>query len=398
MRTALLAASKLNHDGQLRAFMPFAGRSVIGWQTDLAHALGCERIICRCDSPGPEILALQHTVEANGGEFHAVRSNAQIVSLLRTDDELLILLDGLMFDRDLAEDVLLDNDRWPKTVLTWDSASPGAEEVAPDFERIDADRIWAGLIALRADAVHKLAELPTDGDANSLLLRLALQSGVRCTKLPASSLADNRVWLARSAEDLANRQRAAISSNIPPPDWSGPLRTVATFAAARVQDAGVAHGVTVCGAVGLALTMAGAALAWWGMGTTGLPVAAAGAFLGAIAIALHSLRNRLFGVEPDRDRSTVFEMLLDIIALAAVVGALSPEWSSIERAAIPIFAFGLTRIAAGDARLGLGAFWRDRSLHLVLFGFAAFAGALLEVVALLGLVVLGLKLLRLRPN
>lgn len=376
--------------------MPFAGRSVIGWQIDLAQALGCERIICRCDIAGPEILALQQEVEAGGGEFHAVRSNAQVVSLLRTDDELLILLDGLMFDRELARDVLMDSDHWPKAVLTWDSANDFSEETAPDFERIDADRIWAGLIAIRANAVHSLADLPADADANSLLLRIALQSGVQCKSLPPSSLTANQVWLASSTRELADRQRAVISSNVPPLVWSGPLRALATLIAARIQDAGIAHGVALTGAVGFLLVAAGATLAWSGLGITGLSMTALGAFLGAIAIALYSLRKRLFAGGDRRDRSATFEALADLIALGAVVGALEPEWSSWERAVIPIFAFGLIRIAASDTRSGLEAFWRDRPLHLALFAVAAGLGVLLESAAALGLVALALKLLRLR--
>lgn len=238
LRTALLAAIKRNESGELRSLMPLAGRSVLGWQTDVARQLECERVICLCEVPGPEILELQQETEALGGEFHAVRGNAQLTALLRADDELLIMLDGLVVDRNLATDLIGSDGRWSNGVFTCEPDGEHSAALSDHFERIDAERVWAGLIVMRADIAQRLAELPSDGDAISLLLRIALQSGVKGIDVPEAAFDDGSILLATSQAEMAERQRVLIERSALPLHWVGPASALSIVAGRQLQHAG----------------------------------------------------------------------------------------------------------------------------------------------------------------
>ncbi len=398
MRTALLAAIKRTESGELRALLPLAGRSVLGWQSDLARRLGCERVICLCEAPTPEILALQQETEARGGEFHAVRGNAQFVALLRADDELLVMLDGLVVDRDLADELITPDDRWTKAVFTCKPDDEHGASLPDDLERIDAERIWTGLLVMRADTAQKLAELPADGDAISLLLRIALQSGVKGIDVPQSALRDGDILLGSSPQELAGRQRALIETSSMPRIWSGPARALAIVAGRQMEHAGVRHGVELSGALGVVLMVAGAVLSWMGFGVGGLALTAFGVFAGSIANFLFYLRLWLFQRPAHTLPIAILQMLIEVIPVIAVIGALAPTLDRIELAALPILVFGLVKIASSEGDQNAKAFWADRTLQIAALALAASLGLLVEALIVIGLFALGHKLLRLRAN
>ncbi|WP_206678135.1 hypothetical protein, partial [Salmonella enterica] len=83
-----------------------------------------------------------------------------------------------------------------------------APAVAEEFERIDADRAWAGILRTRGDRVARLAEMPPASDAASALLRIALQGGDPVVMLPADTIAGGR-WRRRvdAVPDAAAERR-----------------------------------------------------------------------------------------------------------------------------------------------------------------------------------------------
>ena len=170
LRTALLSAVERSEDGTPRAFLELGGRTILVWQADLAISLGCERIVCLAQGPTPELLELQQELEEKGLSFQLIRGSLQLVSLLSADQDILVLADGLVFDRELAHAAIGD-----KRGI---AALPAEEGIAAGFERIDANRAWAGLLVARANIVERLADMPPDVDTISLILRLALQAGV----------------------------------------------------------------------------------------------------------------------------------------------------------------------------------------------------------------------------
>ena len=98
MRIGLIAALRHSEDGLLRAGLPLAGRSVIAWQAALLRGLGVERVLCLAETPGGTVLDLQHRLEGEGVQFHALRGPAAIPALVRAEDDLVIIADGLVPD------------------------------------------------------------------------------------------------------------------------------------------------------------------------------------------------------------------------------------------------------------------------------------------------------------
>jgi len=106
MRTGLIAAVTRTATGELRAELPVAGRSVLAWQVALMRDLGVERILCLCEDVRGEVLRLQHDVEAGGGAFHALKGFAALPALVRAEDDLIILRDGLVPDPLMARSLV----------------------------------------------------------------------------------------------------------------------------------------------------------------------------------------------------------------------------------------------------------------------------------------------------
>lgn len=374
--------------------LPLAGRSVLAWQVDLAHQLGCERIICLCEATQQEILDLQRATEATGGEFHAVRGNLQLVTLLRAGDELVMIADGLIVDNEIALEAVQPATRLKKMILSLSSDSKHAREHPEDFERIDATRNWAGVAVMDAVQVQRLAELPPDGAAFSLLLRLALQSGIPCQHLSLGRDNEMGLVLASSPEALAKRQYALIERSGEPAVWTGPGIALASELARTLSPRGLEHGfVLSLGAMGV-LLLGGLAMSAFGFGAVGLALIAGGAFASRLATAWANLRTGLFDAPDRRGLSQVFSILVDGIAAGSLVMVLAPAPTQFEVMALPLFTLGLFRIASVDAVESLRAFWSDRSMQMLVFAIAAALGVLIPALIVSGLGAMCSKLLR----
>ncbi|WP_298466641.1 hypothetical protein [uncultured Erythrobacter sp.] len=399
MRTALLAALKRTESGEIRALMPLAGRSALGWQMDLVRDLGCERIICLCDIPGPEILGLQQECEARGNEFHAVRGIPQLLALLRAEDELVVLMDGLVIDRATSAELFPSIEKLPKTVFSREpNESVPRESISEDFERIDAERRWAGMLVMRADRAQQLGDMPSDSDAVSLLLRIALQSGSSAVTIPEPAFEDGRLFLAESAEAVEQKHRQIITASAPPLVWNGPAGALAVLVGRQLELAGVKSAVVLSAALSALFFLTGILLSWNGYGVAGLALSALGAFSGACASALLELRSRLFGHDRKVGAILTIKTATIVGAIAATLGALSPAVGQTELIVLPVFAFGLIVLASADGSPQVRAFWSDHATQLTLLaGFAAL-GYPEDTLATLGLVALAHKLLRLRRN
>ena len=243
MRTALIAALKRTDSGALRAGLPLAGRSVLARQVDLLRALGCDKILCLCKNADGEVLRAQQAVEAAGGTFQALRGFLHLPALVRAEDELVILADGLLPDPALTQRMFADTPASsPRFVAGLPSGSPLVARYPDDFERIDAARHWAGLLVMRGAPVQHLAEFPPDADAISLLLRLALQAGTPCRELPGGNPAPESWLLANDETALAAQEQALIIRAAGQADWRRPSAALAGLAARAPAPAGLANG------------------------------------------------------------------------------------------------------------------------------------------------------------
>lgn len=391
MRTALIAALRQTGNGALRAGLSLAGRSVLARQVDLLRAAGCERILCLCEQIDGEMLGLQRDVEAGGGTFQALRGFLHLPALVRADDELVILADGLLPDPAIVAALFAQGPLPPRFVAVLPASSPLVAGYPEDFERIDAERHWAGLLAMRGAPVQHLADFPPDADAISLLLRLALQAGTPCRDLPGADPAPAGWLLASEEAALAAQEQALILRAAGVPDWRRPSETLAGLAARALAPGGLARGPVIAIAAAAGLQIGGMAAAIAGYAASGLGLASAGAFAAALATRLGAMRRELLGAGSGVQNAGRIGLATDILAAATLLFALSPAGSVLPLAMLGPVLIGLARLTAPSAPAAPLA---DRPLLLGLIALSAAAGLLPQATALLSLVLLGGLLLR----
>ncbi|MBV7260230.1 hypothetical protein [Erythrobacter crassostreae] len=386
LNTALLSARKRTATGDLRALIPLVGEPVIAWQISLAMQLGCTRIVVLCDAPSPEILELQHTVEDKGGEFHAIRTSLQLLTLLKPDEVLLMLLDGLVVDPQLAEIAVKDGETLRSSVFTLEAGSALTERYPAEFERIDATRCWAGLTTMRASHAQKLADLPPDGDTISLLLRIALQSRTETNPILLDEHEPIQWLLAADTEAVVERQETILDLAVPKSEWSGPTLAIASKLVRLSAGTGIANGPAICVITAVILAILSVGLVSYGNASIGLGVAALGAAVGSFGEISRDTKVTLFGAADHLNIFGYFNAVRDVFAIASLAFALTVQ--PVVLAALPIFVVGLLWLAAGNSTLRVAPFWNDRALHLAALAICTVYDVLSEGLVLLGLLAL----------
>jgi hypothetical protein len=390
MRTALIAALRRTGTGTLRAGLPLAGRSVLARQVDLLRSLGCERILCLCESPDAEILKVQQAVEASGGTFQALRGFLHLPALVRAEEELVILADGLLPDPAVTARLFAEAAP-PRLVACLPSDSPLVAAHPDDFERIDAARHWGGVLVMRGAPVQHLADFPPDADAISLLLRLALQAGTPCRDLPAEVSASGTWLLASEESALAAQEQALISRASGLADWRRPSTALAGWAARALAPRGLARGPAFAALAAVGLHLGALAAPSWGYAAAGLALAAAGAMSAALTQALGAMRRELLGEGAPPAALGRLDIAVDVVAAAVLLLALSPAGTIAPLAALGPVLIGLARLTPPAAPLAVLA---DRVMLPGGLALAALFGVLPHAAALLALLLLGGLLLR----
>src|SRR5690606_24836361 len=122
-----------------------------------ALACGCEVVLALGDTRSRDGALLVQAAHARGAVVRPLGDAHDLLGLLNTTDELLVLAAGVVPES-------------PHAVKTL-SAAPGllvlpAETAIPaGFERIDRDLAWAGAATIPGSLVERLRELPPDSDA-----------------------------------------------------------------------------------------------------------------------------------------------------------------------------------------------------------------------------------------
>lgn len=394
MRTGLISAIARTAAHGLRAELPLAGRTVLAWQVAVMRDLGAERIVCLCESVSGEVLRLQHQVEASGAAFHSLKGFVAIPALVRGDDELIILRDGLVPDPALVRALLEADPVLHKQIICLSADHPLAAAYPEDFERIDAARHWAGVLVMRGAPAQQLDDFSADADAVSVLLRLALQSGTPCRMAGPGVLEPGTWLLASSARAVTLHEQALIAQAAPEADWRAPAQTLAAVVVRRLAPRGLEQGPLIGAAAALVLLFAGLVTAANGAAAVGLAIAAIGAFAAQISIYYAALRGKIFRRKALGPGYAMLDKLVDGTAALTAWFALAPwpDWQPL--AVCGPLAIGLARLAARERRTGLTKIAADRGSHLLVLALAASFGVLPETVALMVLAVLAALLLR----
>lgn len=394
MRIALISAQRRTENGELRAELMLAGRSILAWQAELMCALGAERVICLCHAVEGEVLRLQHMVEAAGAAFHALIGFTALPALVRAEDDLIILSDGLLPDPPLTQNIVTTEAGWRRNVVCLPAGHAMVASAPDDFERIDAAHNWAGLLVMRGAPVQRLSDFAEDADAVSVLLRLALQAGTPLRELGAAELEAGGWLLANSGATLEKHERDLISRAAAARDFRAPLIALAGWIVETFAPRGLQKGTSVTGGLALALALSAVMVAALGAPVISLAFAVAAMFSGALTLAYAGIARRLHRQSGPGSAEAAFAVALDALAALTLWFALVPlpEWSAL--AICGPLLIGLARLAAREeGEVPLSAFWRDRASLLVLLALAASAGLLPEATAAFAATALGALLL-----
>jgi len=392
LRIAILTAlaDDPDHKGRKRAFRSFAGRSILSHQLDCAIDLGCESVVCLVGGLGQDVIACQHRAEAAGVRFQAIEDLRRLSGLVKADDDVFVLADGLLPAVEEAVRLLAER----PVVLTF-TADPA---LGFGFERIDGERAWAGMLRTRGQSVERLSDLPPDAEAASALLRIALQTGIRQTPLDPALLA-NGDWLLRAdPPTLLAREKRWIAGRVPPVSFAAPgLATAERIGSRLARDIVGTRFERIPLLAAVAAGVLAALMATLGKPLVALSLGTAMAVLLPIAGIIQRLgrvprnRTKRFGVDTTL-RAGADLLLISLIALTIPIEG--PAWL---RLFVPAILFGLLRLGeqltldpdAPGSSVSLRALYADRIVLLALLLPAAFFGIVQLACAVLSLLVLG---------
>ncbi|MGZ8329132.1 MAG: hypothetical protein ACXWUV_16670 [Allosphingosinicella sp.] len=279
---ALIAAYHEAEDGDLRATLQVAGRTLVERQVRLALAAGAEPVVVVVERVTAALSAALDGLRAEGVAVVLARSAEDAGEAVHSSDRILLVGDGLVApEAVIARLVALDG---PAILVVPDV------RVDDRYERIDAQSRWAGLALIDGQMLKQTASMLRDWDLQSTLLRRAVQAGARQISVRGEA-EDELPLVAETSEDLVELEEKIVAgAHVRRNDWVsryllGPVERLATRALMPTAVTPTALGL---GAT-LLMGLAGLAFArdWLGLGLAFLLLATP---LDGIAERLASLR------------------------------------------------------------------------------------------------------------
>lgn len=349
MRVAVLSLIEAagSDPGALRGYLPIGGRSVLRHQIGLALSLGAKRIVVLAEAISGELVALQHFAEAGGAQFHVVATARALVPLLSPEDDVIVLGDGLLAMPDAVRALIETG----PVVLTL----PIETALPLGFERIDINSSFAAVMRFPGRLATGLADLPPEWNAQSALLRLAVQGRVAQRGVPAALLDDGRWSIVRSEDEahVAERHWLRLHTRFADEGSATPGEHLAKIVVNHFGPA-LLHAGTRPALIGLAagvLGLLGGGAGWLGSFALGFallglawPVERMGSLLGQVE------RDSLLASGLARRSMAVFHLLLDagFVVLAGWASSL-PDLPAVPHAArffAPLLLIGGARLVA----------------------------------------------------
>lgn len=199
MRAALISLIETVPGGTaLRGSLPLAQGRLAMLHVDLAADAGAGEILCLVGAVDDRTREIEAYAAQRGIPCQLVRSIADISVRLASEDELLVIADGLY----VAPGDMHRLARETGTFVASFAPGEGARVLIERFERIDINHVWAGLACVRARDLVEARDLPEDWSIQSALLRLAVQKGYRREILPFSLAEAGRIAMVRNAPEI----------------------------------------------------------------------------------------------------------------------------------------------------------------------------------------------------
>lgn len=386
MLAALLFATDDADDSPttLAATLPFGAATLVEFQARLAIGAGASQLLIVVGRMTPELLGAINRIMKRGAAVDVVRSAAEAVEKLHPLARVLVMADGLVSTEGVVAAVA--GEGGDALLVTSDA------EALPGLERVGADAIWAGLARVSVRRVAEVADLPSDYDFASTLLRVVAQGGAARLNLPAGPARSGH-GVEHSAARLRRRSEALLAGHVSSrPAWFD--RYLVAPLARRVLPHIVARGISadapggagaVISAFGLLLIGYGGAGWASGMGLALVSVASAllamgmtlswmredrvrGLLQAGVVAASTTVAMLVLGSVASRSEGVATGLLLAIVAAALALiaeragGAYRKRWW----ASLPVYPLVLLPFAAsGQVILGLGVAAGYAALTLV---------------------------------
>lgn len=232
-----------------------------------------------------------------------------------------------------------------------------------------------------ARVVQKLADLPPDSDAISMLLRLALQTKVPCRDVSEIMQGDDSPLLATSPQALSKYEARLVKDSSGPTDFSAPTRSLIDMLVRRSFPRGLAQGSESAAALAGVLLAVSIVLSVLGWVISALGVAACGSLAAMLSHSWTELRDRLWG-KPSASRfQKTFSIAVELTLATTLAISSALSGYGISTVSLAVLAIGISYLCSEESRVG---FWRERPLHLIFllvlavfghleWGFAALA-------------------------
>lgn len=266
---ALIAAYQEAEDGddRLRALLPMAGRTLLEHQVRRAVAAGANHVVILVERLPAALNAAIDRLRRDRIAIEIARDPHDAADRFHAEEKVLLVADGLVAAPDCFEAMAA---QLPPALLTVADIADNAH-----FERIDAERRWAGLALTDRQTIIDTAAMLGDWDLQSTLLRRIIQSGARFVPVDGEggAVADAReaVLLADRSDNSRGAGRSMLARNRAGEE-SWPERFLFTpfvrMAAPMLLDSSVEPFLLRIGAIVLTLAAAGAF--WFGWLWAGL--------------------------------------------------------------------------------------------------------------------------------
>ena len=181
MKLALISLAKDDLDGNGPiALLPLFAGTLLDLQIQAAQRVGCEKYVFLCPVTHGALLQKIDAMKQQGLDAEYVRSPSDLVQYASDTDHIIYIADGIVPNDEIVEQLSGAPQELLFTVLQ-------AEEYQ-EFERIDLNQRWLGIVSLKASRLVAMIDIPDEWEIGSALLRTAVQADC-----PRAIISDRRM-------------------------------------------------------------------------------------------------------------------------------------------------------------------------------------------------------------
>jgi len=181
VKLALISLAKDDLDGHGPiALLPLFAGTLLDLQINAAQRFGCEKFIFLCPVTHGALLQKIDAMKQQGFDAEYVRSPSDLVQYASDQDHIIYVADGILPNDEIVDQLSGAPQELLFTVLH-------AEEYQ-EFERIDLNQRWLGIVSLKASRLVAMIDIPDEWEIGSALLRTAVQADC-----PRAIISDRRM-------------------------------------------------------------------------------------------------------------------------------------------------------------------------------------------------------------